>query len=350
MGRTAKLLDDPAHAFGSIATVLNATDLTVLNLETAITDRGTAQSKEFHFRAPPAAFDALRAAGVDAVTFANNHVLDYGQVGLADTLAAANAAQFPYFGIGVNAAAAWAPLVRTVGGARLAFIGVSQVHELASAWVATDTRPGQANAIDENRTLAAIRSAKTSADIVIVFMHWGTEGNGCPNPEQKALAKKMAAAGANIILGAHAHTLQGSGWLGHTFVAYGMANFLWYSLPVVLDVVQHPDRRAAADPAPGWRCRCAGNRPVPAGGGLGYRPAGAAHGCRQGARRAVVRQPARLRRPDRRPDLMTWEGRRRRAAQLTGAPLMPVTDGVDQPFGRDSIACNDQLLPSGSRK
>jgi poly-gamma-glutamate capsule biosynthesis protein CapA/YwtB (metallophosphatase superfamily) len=229
MGRTAKLLDDPAHAFGSIVTVLNATDLTVLNLETAITDRGTAQSKEFHFRAPPAAFDALRAAGVDAVTFANNHVLDYGQVGLADTLAAANAAQFPYFGIGVNAAAAWAPLVRTVGGTRLAFIGVSQVHELASAWVATDTRPGQANAIDENRTLAAIRSAKTSADIVIVFMHWGTEGNGCPNPEQKALAKKMAAAGANIILGAHAHTLQGSGWLGHTFVAYGMANFLWYS-------------------------------------------------------------------------------------------------------------------------
>lgn len=228
MGRTAKLLDDPATAFGSIATVLRAADLSVLNLETAITDRGTAQPKEFHFRAPPTAFDALRAAGVDAVTFANNHVLDYGQVGLADTLAAANAARFPYFGIGANAAAAWAPLIRTVAGTRLAFIGVSQVHELASSWVATRTRPGEAHAIDEDRTLAAIRSARARADVVIVFMHWGTEGSGCPNTEQKSLAKKMAAAGADIILGAHAHTLQGSGWLGRTFVAYGMANFLWY--------------------------------------------------------------------------------------------------------------------------
>jgi poly-gamma-glutamate capsule biosynthesis protein CapA/YwtB (metallophosphatase superfamily) len=227
-GRTLKLLDDPATAFGSIADVLRAADLTVLNLETPITNRGTAQPKQFHFRAPPTAFDALRAAGVDAVTFANNHVLDYGQVGLADTLAAAKSAQFPYFGIGVDAAAAWAPLLRTVAGTRLAFIGVSQVHELAPTWVATDTRPGEAHAIDEDRTLAAIRSAKNRADIVIVFMHWGTEGNGCPNAEQKSLAKKMAAAGADIILGAHAHTLQGSGWLGHTFVAYGMANFLWY--------------------------------------------------------------------------------------------------------------------------
>jgi Bacterial capsule synthesis protein PGA_cap len=63
---------------------------------------------------------------------------------------------------------------------------------------------------------------------VIVFMHWGTEGEACPDANQLSLAPKLAAAGASIIIGSHAHMLQGSGWLGHTFVAYGMANFLWW--------------------------------------------------------------------------------------------------------------------------
>jgi hypothetical protein len=83
------------------------------------------------------------------------------------------------------------------------------------------------------------------ADVVIVFMHWGTEGDPCPNPAQRSLAPDLAAAGADIIIGAHAHTLQGNGWLGHTFVAYGMGNFLWwlpsYSTETgVLKLTLHP--------------------------------------------------------------------------------------------------------------
>ncbi len=188
---------------------------------------------------------------MDVVTLANNHVLDYGQVGLADTLAALRAANFPYFGIGENASAAWAPRIMTVAGVRLAFIGVSQVHDLASTWVATDSRPGEANAIDEPRTLAAIRAARSQADVVIVFMHWGIEGDSCPSSEQKSLATKMAAAGANVILGAHAHVLQGSGWLGSTFVAYGMGNFLWYGTSHstqtgVLRLTLHPNAPLSA--------------------------------------------------------------------------------------------------------
>jgi poly-gamma-glutamate synthesis protein (capsule biosynthesis protein) len=177
---------------------------------------------------------------------ANNHVLDYGQAGLADTLAAVKAAGFPYVGIGTDAAAAWAPYVTTIKGTRIAVIGVSQVAELASSWVATPTRPGEANAIDLGRTLAAVRAAKRLAPTVIVFMHWGTEGEACPDPNQLILARKLAAAGASIIVGAHAHMLQGSGWLGHTFVAYGMGNFLWwensYSTATgVLELTLHPD-------------------------------------------------------------------------------------------------------------
>jgi poly-gamma-glutamate synthesis protein (capsule biosynthesis protein) len=243
--RTKLLLADPATAFGPIATVLRSADFAAVNLETAVTDGGTPQPKTFHFRAPTTAFTALRDAGIDLVTMANNHVLDYGQVGLANTLAAAKAAQFPYVGIGTNAAAAWAPYVTTIKGVKIAIIGVSQVAELASSWVATDTRPGEANSIDVARTLAAVRSAKRLASVVIVFMHWGTEGQSCPDPNQLSLARELSAAGASIIVGAHAHMLQGSGWLGHTFVAYGMGNFLWwensYSTATgVLELTLHP--------------------------------------------------------------------------------------------------------------
>src|SRR5215831_654313 len=212
-GRTAALLADPATAFGPIASVLRSADFTALNLETAVTSRGTPQPKTYHFQTTPAAFAALRDAGVSLVTLANNHVLDYGQVGLADTLAAARAARFPYVGIGVNADAAWAPYV---------------------------------NAINLARTLTAVRAAKRLAQVVIVFMHWGTEGESCPDANQLALAPQLAAAGADIIIGSHAHELQGSGWLGHTFVAYGMGNFLWWensssTATGVLKLTLHPN-------------------------------------------------------------------------------------------------------------
>jgi len=227
-GRTTRLLKNPASAFGPVTSVLKSADFTALNFETAVTSRGTPQPKTYHFRTTPVAFTALRDAGIDLVTMANNHVLDYGQTGLADTLAAAKAARFPYVGIGANAAAAWAPYVTTINGVKIAIIGVSQVAELASSWVATRSRPGEANAINLPRTLAAVRAARKLAPVVIVFMHWGTEGQACPDPNQLSLAPRLAAAGASIIIGAHAHMLQGSGWLGHTFVAYGMGNFLWW--------------------------------------------------------------------------------------------------------------------------
>jgi len=87
--------------------------------------------------------------------------------------------------------------------------------------------------------------------VVIVFMHWGTEGQSCPDSGQLSLAPRLAAAGASIIVGAHAHVLQGSGWLGHTFVAYGMGNFLWwehsYSTATgVLNLTLHPHRPLTA--------------------------------------------------------------------------------------------------------
>jgi len=228
-GRTRPLLDEPQTAFGSIARVLRDGDLTVVNLETAVTDRGTPEPKTYHFRTPASAYDALSAAGVDAVSIANNHALDYGRVGLLDTLDSARAARFPVFGAGRDATEAYAPWLTTAAGTRVAVIGLSQVHNLSEQCKATPTRPGIAMAFDRAQVVGAVAAARRQADLVIVFMHWGVEGSPCPSGEMKSLARALAAAGADIVVGTHAHTLLAGGWLGRTYVHYGLGNFLWYS-------------------------------------------------------------------------------------------------------------------------
>ncbi|GAA1035839.1 hypothetical protein GCM10009557_44880 [Virgisporangium ochraceum] len=227
-GRTAPLLRDPATAIGPLAPVLQGADVAVLNLETAVTERGTPEPKEFHFRAPASAYATVRAAGVDAVSLANNHVLDYGQVGLADTLDAAAAAGMPVFGAGRDARAAYAPWVTTVRGTRVAVLGFSQITTLAETWGARDDRPGVALSFDAARVRAAVAAARTQADVVVAFNHWGPEGDGCPSQRQKDFLAILVQSGVDIVLGAHAHVLQGVGWSGRTFVAYGMGNFVWY--------------------------------------------------------------------------------------------------------------------------
>jgi poly-gamma-glutamate capsule biosynthesis protein CapA/YwtB (metallophosphatase superfamily) len=229
--RTLKLLDNPATAFGPVAAIFQAADVSMVNLETAVTTRGTPEPKTYHFRAPATAFDAVKAAGLDAVSQANNHSLDYGQVGLADTFSAAKAAGVPVVGAGTNATAAYTPWITTVKGVRIAILAFSQIGELSTTWVATDTRPGIALAYTQqqiDRAAAAVRAATTVADVVVVFMHWGEERNQCPIALQRTAARAFADAGAKIVVGTHAHVMQGDGWLGQTYVAYGMSNFVWY--------------------------------------------------------------------------------------------------------------------------
>jgi Bacterial capsule synthesis protein PGA_cap len=88
--------------------------------------------------------------------------------------------------------------------------------------------PGVGSAREPRRLIDAVEKARERADIVVVFMHWGTERVGCPTAEQRTLAQSLARAGADIIVGAHAHVLLGAGWLDHTFVDYGLGNFMWY--------------------------------------------------------------------------------------------------------------------------
>lgn len=225
-----KLASNPAHMLDPIEPVLQMADLAVVNLETAVTTGGSPTSKAFVFRAPASAFAALRGGGVDVASMANNHSLDYGVDGLRDSLTAAKRYRFPVVGIGLDAKQAYRPFRRTINGQRIAIIGATQVldDELVSAWTAGPGKPGLASAKDVPRLVHEVRLARKTSDTVVVFLHWGIELQQCPSADQRTLAKKLAAAGADIVVGGHAHRVQGAGRLGKSLVGYGLGNFVWY--------------------------------------------------------------------------------------------------------------------------
>jgi hypothetical protein len=229
-GTSERALD----GFGPISADLGHADLTMANLETAITTRGTATpGKAFTFRAPPSAFSALRGAGIDVVTMANNHGEDYGPVGLQDTLAAITSSHFPTVGIGRNEAQAYRPYLATVKGTRVAIVGATDVldENLISAWTASGHQAGLASAIGESRErlIREVGQARREADVVVVYLHWGVETVTCPTSEQESLEHAMVAAGADIVVGSHAHVQLAGGWQGHRYVDYGLGNFVFYS-------------------------------------------------------------------------------------------------------------------------
>ncbi len=227
-GRTADRLT-ARPALGPLSRQLAGADFSMVNLESAITSRGTPQDKLYHFRTTPAALTALRDSGVDAVTMANNHSVDYGPLGLADSIAAKHASPIPVLGIGADDAEAYRPYTATVNGVRLAVLAASQVEDLTNAdFRAGPGTPGIASALDRPRLLAAVRAAKAHADVVVVYLHWGIEGENCPVADQVSIAAELSAAGATAVVGTHAHVMLGSGMLGPTYVAYGFGNFLWY--------------------------------------------------------------------------------------------------------------------------
>lgn len=267
-GRVRARLDrNPATVFAQAAPALRPADLTMVNLETAITTGGVRQDKLFTFRAPPVALTALRDAGIDLATMANNHGADYGTPGIRDTLHAIHATGFPVIGIGANAAQAFAPYTATLNGVRVAIFAADQVQDETTLrlFSAGHGKPGVANAYSP-QLIRAVRHARAAGYVVIVYVHWGIEYETCPSSEQTGLAARLARAGASAVVGTHAHVLQGAGWLRAagggrsgrgTFVAYGLGNYLWWLSfgnlqddNGVLTLTFHRDRVAASSFAP----------------------------------------------------------------------------------------------------
>src|ERR1700678_2233722 len=228
-----RLAADPSDALGpTVPALLSGVDLSMVNLESALTN-GTCpqpQDKQYVFSAPASAVSAFQGAGVSLITEANNHGEDCGPAGLQMALATRAQTAYNILGIGQNAAQAFTPYTTTIHGEHVAIIAATQVidSDLQTAWTATTSQPGLASAYDVNDLVAAVEAARREADTVVVYLHWGTELDACPNPLQEPLASVLVRAGADIIVGTHAHVLLGGGYLGSAYVDYGLGNFAFY--------------------------------------------------------------------------------------------------------------------------
>ena len=228
-----RLAADPSAALGpTVPALLSGVDLSMVNFESALTD-GTCpqpQAKQYDFFAPASAISAFKGAGVSLITEANNHGEDCGPAGLQMALTTRAQTGYTILGIGQNAAQAFTPYTTTIHGQHIAIIAATQVidSDLQKAWTATATQPGLASAYDVDDLVDAVEAARKTADTVVVYLHWGTELDACPNPLQEPLAQVLVQAGADVIVGTHAHVLLGGGYLGSAYVDYGLGNFAFY--------------------------------------------------------------------------------------------------------------------------
>lgn len=192
--------------------------------------KGTAlPGKAYAFRADPETVGLLETFGVDGVTLANNHVFDYGEEGLLDTLYYLTEADVPYLGAGKDIEEASKILYYVVNGRKIAIVSATQIERTTQyTREATETECGVLKTLNPERFLQVIGQAKADSDYVIAVVHWGTEGNLMPESSQRELARKFVDAGADAIIGGHPHRLQGVNYIQGVPVAYSLGNF-WFS-------------------------------------------------------------------------------------------------------------------------
>ncbi len=213
-----------------LAEMRNA-DIFMVNNEFPYTSRGEPLTgKQFTFRARPESAAYLTEMGVDIVSLANNHAFDYGEISLLDTLDTLEAMDMPYVGAGRDLEEAKKPASFLINDTRIAIVSATQIERSDNP----DTRgaredlAGVFRCWDPGLLLEEIAAAKAENDIVIVYIHWGTENQAQIDWAQRDQAAKIAEAGADLIIGDHPHCLQPVGYVGEVPVVYSLGNF-WFN-------------------------------------------------------------------------------------------------------------------------
>ena len=210
---------------------MQSADIFMLNNEFTYTERGTpTQKKQFTFRAKPEHVEYLHDLGVDVVSLANNHVYDYGEVSLLDTLETLEGASVPYVGAGRNIDEAVKPVYFVANDMKIAYISATQIEQgdYPDTPGAGETSPGVFRCWTEERIYDVVREAQEKADFVIVYIHWGTELSESLHWAQAEQAPKLVEAGADLIVGDHPHCLQEIAYIDNVPVIYSMGNF-WFN-------------------------------------------------------------------------------------------------------------------------
>ena len=191
-----------AYFFGNVAEIFKNDDLTIVNLEGALTLSNEGEDKKYVFKGPPDYAEILRLGNIEAVTLANNHTYDYGRRGYADTKDALDEYGIKYFGNGDS-------LLYEVKGIFIGLLGYSGF--------------GGASMNVMEAEIAGLR--ENGAALVIVSFHWGVEYDNYPSETQKRLARFAVDAGADLVLGHHPHVMQGIELYKGKFIVYSLANF-----------------------------------------------------------------------------------------------------------------------------
>ncbi len=195
--------NQPGALFADIATLAKETDFAICNLECPATGQTQPIAKAGpNLKASPGILSTLTEAGIQAVSLANNHILDYGEEGVLETLHYAEACGMKHFGGGRNSAEAATPLVVDVRGRKIAFISFAE-HEFN---LATESTPG-ANWFDPYKSLSTIARQKATCDYVVVLYHGGIEHYKYPSPLLQKKCRAMVEAGADAVFCQHSHCI-----------------------------------------------------------------------------------------------------------------------------------------------
>jgi len=204
-------------------------DYFLVNEEFPFSSRGTkAADKQYTFRLPPEKVEIFHQMGIDGVTLANNHALDYGQDALLDTCQVLDEAGILHTGAGKDLDTACQAMVLEAAGKSIAVIGATRVIPV-SDWAAGKNHPGMLATYDPSLLLEQIRALKKKHDYVIVYVHWGIERAEKPEDYQRSLGKQYIDAGADLVIGAHPHVLQGIEYYQGKPIVYSLGNFVFGS-------------------------------------------------------------------------------------------------------------------------
>ena len=204
---------------GAVRAFINGADLAIANFENPAPDNPRYHTRGTVFSAEPTLIEGLANAGFDFVSLANNHIRDAGGQGILQTIANLRERGIEVGGAGVDLAAARRAPLLEAGGVRVAVLGYDAI---AGVYHATDDKIGSAP-LAASIVRADIKAARAAgADLVIVFPHWGTEYRATPSPAQRKLARSILDAGADMIIGNHAH------WAAAMEVYKGKP--IWYAL------------------------------------------------------------------------------------------------------------------------
>ena len=209
--------------------LIDDADFFFVNEEFPFSDRGTqAPDKQYTFRLPPEKVSMLVEMGVDAVSLANNHALDFGTDALLDTCDTLDGAGILRTGAGADLEEAKRAVEVEIQDKKIAIIGATRVIPVAD-WATFGDNPGMLATYDPAILLESIKALEAEYDYVIVFVHWGVERAERPEEYQRNLGRQYIDAGADIVIGSHPHVLQGVEYYKDKPIVYSLGNFVFGS-------------------------------------------------------------------------------------------------------------------------